>query len=138
VARSSRIILSASAASTRYWQANAAPAETAAISGTMPDMWNSGSGSHSTSSGVSRYRSWPRASPVRTTDSCDSTAPLGRAVVPDVYMMRAASRTRVQAQRSRTSPAVTALASISAMSAMPADEAPSSPTIRRSAGAAGA
>ena len=55
-------------------------------SGTIPPMWNSGSGSQKRSSGVAG--SLPRAtsSPCRTIDSCVSRQPFGCEVVPDVYI----------------------------------------------------
>ena len=70
-------------------------------------MWKSGSGSQNFSSSVSRNLSTMPAA-VRTRPSCVIRQPFGFAVVPDVYIRSATSRTRTACRRSSSSSNVTA------------------------------
>ena len=69
-------------------------------------MWKKGSGSQNRSPAVRPKR---RATliAVRTSASCVIRQPFGRAVVPDVYIRIATSRTRTDSRRRRTSAAST-------------------------------
>ena len=96
-----------------------------------------GSGSHQTSSWVSEKRVL-RASPVRTIASWVNGQPFGCAVVPDVYIMIAASRTRTACDASQTTLAGTegCRASKAARSRKPSGELSPSITHARSRGVA--
>ena len=114
------------------------PALRDAVSGRIELRWNIGSGSHHASSAVSENRSFS-ASPVRTIASWLSGQPFGIAVVPDVYIMIAGSRTRTASAAAQTASGGTDAASSSKRfwSTSPGGEDDPSITQARSAGAPG-
>ena len=108
------------------------------MSGRIELRWNIGSGSHHTSSPVRANRvtiAWL----VRTIASCVSGQPFGWAVVPDVYIMIATSRTRTRSAAASivASSTVSASRSSSARSTNPSGELAPSMTACRTLGAFG-
>ena len=104
------------------------------IIGRIELMWNSGSGSQNTSAEVSSKRSQPTEL-VRTSCSWVMGQPFGSAVVPEVYIIMAMSRsaTRLRNRCTLSTPTPAAAASKPARSIIPAgEELPSSTTPRSS------
>ena len=104
------------------------------IIGRIELMWNSGSGSQNTSPEVSSKRSQPTEL-VRTSCSWVMGQPFGSAVVPEVYIIMAMSRsaTRLRNRCTSSTPTPSAAAAKPARSIIPAgEELPSSTTPRSS------